>query len=72
MEPPEALGRAGWRNLDAFLGVPRTGLHRAWLVVIGVLVVLVVVFAMLWWPIWTGQTVDYDWWHWHMWLGSWI
>ena len=72
VEPPEALGRAGWRNLDAFLGVPRTGLHRAWLVVIGVLVVLVVVFAMLWWPIWTGQTVDYDWWHWHMWLGSWI
>ncbi|PFG38879.1 dolichyl-phosphate-mannose-protein mannosyltransferase [Georgenia soli] len=45
--------------------------RRSW-VVLGVVVGLAVLAAAFWWPIWTGQTVSYDFWHWHMWLPSWI
>ena len=45
--------------------------RRSW-VILGVVVGLAVLAAAFWWPIWTGQTVSYDFWHWHMWLPSWI
>ena len=44
---------------------------RSW-VVLGVVVGLAVAAAIFWWPIWTGATVSYDFWRWHMWLPSWI
>lgn len=31
-----------------------------------------IVFATAWWPLWTGQTVSYDFWSWHMLFRSWI
>lgn len=37
-----------------------------------VVVALALVFAALWWPIWTGQTVSYRFWHMHMLLPSWV
>ncbi|WP_052436890.1 hypothetical protein [Georgenia sp. SUBG003] len=45
--------------------------RRSW-AVLGVVVGLAVLAAAFWWPIWTGQTVSYDFWRWHMWLASWI
>ncbi|GAA3509990.1 hypothetical protein GCM10022262_37220 [Georgenia daeguensis] len=44
---------------------------RSW-AVLGVVVGLAVAAAVFWWPIWTGATVSYDFWRWHMWLPSWI
>ncbi|WP_425321739.1 phospholipid carrier-dependent glycosyltransferase [Actinomyces faecalis] len=57
---------------EAWTGVPvwRTRTEGMWLV--GAVVVAALVFAALWWPIWTGQTVSYSFWRMHMWLGSWI
>jgi len=40
-------------------------------VAIGVVGLAVVVSAFFY-PIWTAQTTSYDFWHIHMWLGSWI
>lgn len=57
---------------ENWTGVPRWRLHWEGLAVTGAIVVLAIVFAVLWWPIWTGQTVSYDFWRWHMWLPSWI
>jgi len=45
--------------------------RRSW-VILGAVVGLAVLAAAFWWPIWTGQTVSYDFWRWHMWLPSWI
>jgi len=53
-------------------GVPAWRLHGEGIVLTGVVVVAAVVFAVLWWPLWTGQTVSYEFWHWHMLLPSWI
>lgn len=57
---------------EAWTGVPvwRTRTEGVWLV--GAVVVAALVCAVLWWPIWTGQTVSYSFWRMHMWLGSWI
>lgn len=57
---------------NAFTGVPRGQLQRVGLLLTGVIVACALVFAGLWWPIWTGQTVSYDFWYWHMWIPSWI
>lgn len=42
------------------------------LILTGIIVLAAVVFAFLWWPIWTAQVVDYDFWLWHMLFRSWI
>lgn len=42
------------------------------LILTGIIVLAAVVFACLWWPIWTAQVVDYDFWLWHMLFRSWI
>ena len=40
--------------------------------VLAVVVVAATIFAVLWWPIWTGQTVSRSFWVSHMFLSSWI
>lgn len=45
----------------------RTGLTLA-----AAVVVVVVAVSAFFYPIWTGWTVPYDFWHVHMWLRSWI
>ena len=42
------------------------------LILTGIIVLAAVVFAFLWWPIWTAQVVDYNFWLWHMLFRSWI
>lgn len=42
------------------------------LILTGIIALAAVVFAFLWWPIWTAQVVDYDFWLWHMLFKSWI
>ncbi|WP_226921608.1 dolichyl-phosphate-mannose--protein mannosyltransferase [Georgenia subflava] len=39
---------------------------------LGVVVGLAAALAVFYWPVWTGQTVSYDFWRLHMWLPSWI
>lgn len=57
---------------ESWTGVPSWRLRSEGLVMTAVVVTAAVVFAVLWWPIWTGQTVSYDFWRWHMLLPSWI
>ncbi|WP_127130927.1 dolichyl-phosphate-mannose--protein mannosyltransferase [Georgenia sp. SYP-B2076] len=52
---------------DGSVTVTRTG----W-VLYGVVVALAVAVSAFYWPVWTGQTVSYDFWHLHMWLPSWV
>ena len=42
------------------------------LILTGIITLAAVVFAFLWWPIWTAQVVDYNFWLWHMLFKSWI
>ena len=42
------------------------------LILTGIIALAAVVFACLWWPLWTAQVVDYDFWLWHMLFRSWI
>lgn len=42
------------------------------LILTGIITLAAVVFAFLWWPLWTAQVVDYDFWLWHMLFRSWI
>ena len=42
------------------------------LILTGIIALAAVVFAVLWWPIWTAQVVDYNFWLWHMLFKSWI
>lgn len=42
------------------------------LILTGIIALAAVVFACLWWPIWTAQVVDYNFWLWHMLFRSWI
>ena len=42
------------------------------LILTGIIALAAVVFACLWWPIWTAQVVDYNFWLWHMLFKSWI
>ena len=53
-------------------GVPTWRLHGEGVVLTAAVVLAAVVFALLWWPLWTGQTVPYQFWRWHMLLPSWI
>ncbi|WP_424924127.1 dolichyl-phosphate-mannose--protein mannosyltransferase [Actinomyces bowdenii] len=53
-------------------GVPTWRLRPEGLLLTVVVVGLAVTFAILWWPIWTGRTVSYDFWRMHMLLDSWI
>lgn len=46
--------------------------RRAGLTVTAAVVVVVVAVSAFFYPIWTGWTVPYDFWHLHMWLRSWI
>jgi len=61
------------RGLPAeWTGVPVWRTRVEGLCVLTVVVVIATVFAVLWWPIWTGQMVSFDFWHWHMLLPSWV
>ena len=42
------------------------------LILTGIIALAAVVFACLWWPLWTAQVVDYNFWLWHMLFRSWI
>nr|WP_126384383.1 phospholipid carrier-dependent glycosyltransferase [Actinomyces howellii] len=57
---------------EEWTGVPSWRLHGEGLALTAVIVIAALVFASLWWPIWTGQTVTYEFWHRHMLLPSWI
>ena len=66
-------GRPMRRGLPAeWTGVPVWRTRVEGLCVLTVVVVIATVFAVLWWPIWTGQMVSFDFWHWHMLLPSWV
>ena len=66
-------GRPTRRGLPAeWTGVPAWRMRAEGLWVLAVVVVAATIFAVLWWPIWTGQAVSYDFWHWHMLLPSWV
>lgn len=53
-------------------GVPTWRLHGEGVVLTAMVVLAAIVFALLWWPLWTGQTVSYEFWHWHMLMTSWV
>ncbi|SHE24636.1 dolichyl-phosphate-mannose-protein mannosyltransferase [Actinomyces glycerinitolerans] len=57
---------------EAWTGVPHWRLRGEGLALMAGVIVLAAMFTVAWWPIWTGQTVSYTFWHWHMWLSSWI
>lgn len=68
----ELSGGRVWGLSPQWTGVPAWRLRREGLVFAGLIVGLAVAFAVLWWPIWTGQTVSYEFWRLHMLLDSWI
>ncbi|MGY5763591.1 dolichyl-phosphate-mannose--protein mannosyltransferase [Brachybacterium sp. DNPG3] len=37
----------------------------------GSLLVLIILVSAFFWPIWTGQVIDFEQWRWRMWLPSW-
>lgn len=39
---------------------------------VGVVLGVISVIAILWYPLWIGSTITYDYWHLHMWFQSWI
>lgn len=45
---------------------------RRWRRVSVVFLLLVVVLAVFFWPVWTAQTIPYEHWRWRMWFTSWI
>ena len=51
---------------EAWTGVPSWRVHGEGVVLMSVVVSAAIVFAALWWPLWTGQTVSYEFWKWHM------
>lgn len=57
---------------QSWAGVPVWRQRGEGLALIVVLCVAAAVFAVLWWPIWTGQTVSYGFWRLHMLLPTWI
>ncbi|MDT3767881.1 phospholipid carrier-dependent glycosyltransferase [Gleimia hominis] len=54
----------------AALAFPRSPVFA--LLVVALVFTLVVVTALFFMPIWTGQTISYDAWHLRMWLPSWV
>ncbi|MDO4901808.1 MAG: phospholipid carrier-dependent glycosyltransferase [Actinomyces sp.] len=57
---------------EAWAGVPSWRIRGEGMALIAGVLTAAVLFALAWWPIWTGQTVPYSFWHWHMWLKSWV
>lgn len=68
----ELSGGRVWGLSPQWTGVPTWRLRREGLVLTGLVVGLALAFAALWWPIWTGKTVSYEFWRLHMLLDSWI
>jgi dolichyl-phosphate-mannose--protein O-mannosyl transferase len=70
VRPP---GAAPARPEDDDAGVVATGSPSplAW-VVLALVVGLTVALFVFFWPVWTGQTIDYDAWHLRMWLPRWV
>ncbi|AYD90441.1 phospholipid carrier-dependent glycosyltransferase [Actinomyces sp. 2119] len=58
--------------VQRWTGVPAERVRRGGVVLVGVVTVAAVAFAVGWWCVWTGTTVSYEVWRWHMLLGSWI
>ncbi|SPT53102.1 Predicted membrane-bound dolichyl-phosphate-mannose-protein mannosyltransferase [Actinomyces bovis] len=52
--------------------VPEPQVHVLGLLLLVVVVLAALVFAVLWWPLWTGRTISMDFWRWHMWFPTWI
>jgi dolichyl-phosphate-mannose--protein O-mannosyl transferase len=46
--------------------------RRRGTITVGVMVGLILLASAFWWPLWTGESIPYDYWHAHMWLPSWI
>jgi dolichyl-phosphate-mannose-protein mannosyltransferase len=47
--------------------------RRTWgLITAGTVLILIVVATWYFLPIWTGQVLTYDQWHWRMWMPTWI
>ncbi|MBW3069412.1 MULTISPECIES: phospholipid carrier-dependent glycosyltransferase [unclassified Actinomyces] len=57
---------------STWTGVPTWRVRSEGVALIGSLLVTAATFALLWSPIWTGKTVPYTFWLWHMWLESWV
>ncbi|WP_103062634.1 dolichyl-phosphate-mannose--protein mannosyltransferase [Actinomyces qiguomingii] len=57
---------------EQWTGVPSWRIRAEGLALIIGLLIAAIVFTFAWWPIWTGQSVPYTFWHWHMWLNSWV
>ncbi|CAM2838920.1 phospholipid carrier-dependent glycosyltransferase [Actinomyces slackii] len=68
---PTGLARV-LRLTPEWTGVPTWRLRNEGVLLTVLLMTLALSFAILWWPIWTGQTVSYTFWRMHMLLESWI
>ncbi|WP_312918827.1 phospholipid carrier-dependent glycosyltransferase [Kocuria sp.] len=74
-------GKLAVPRLGATTGTPSAAVHeqvispvwaRRWRRVSLVFLLLVVVLALFFWPVWTAQTIPYEHWRWRMWFTSWI
>ncbi|WP_144998760.1 dolichyl-phosphate-mannose--protein mannosyltransferase [Kocuria marina] len=74
-------GKLAVPRLGATAGTPSAAVHeqvispvwaRRWRRVSLVFLLLVVVLAVFFWPVWTAQTIPYEHWRWRMWFTSWI
>ena len=74
-------GKLAVPRLGATAGTPSAAVHeqvispvwaRRWRRVSVVFLLLVVVLAVFFWPVWTAQTIPYEHWRWRMWFTSWI
>ncbi|WP_139738396.1 dolichyl-phosphate-mannose--protein mannosyltransferase [Actinomyces wuliandei] len=65
---------SGWLSsaVGSWVGARSVRVRGGGVVVIMCVVVVAVVFAVAWWPVWVGWTVSYEFWRWHMLLGSWV
>ncbi|MGO2660715.1 dolichyl-phosphate-mannose--protein mannosyltransferase [Mycetocola reblochoni] len=56
------------------VGTPRSPRHTrtSGLMLLAVFLAGVIVLSAFWYPLWTGMTVSYDFWHLHMWFPSWV
>ena len=67
-------GADGGAVTEGVTGVlaPRLVPARRQGIVLAVVVALVALVSVFFWPIWTGLTVPHEFWHSHMWLPSWV
>ncbi|PWJ55158.1 C-terminal four TMM region of protein-O-mannosyltransferase [Quadrisphaera granulorum] len=70
--PPAVQAGAVAGPLSGPLSGPLTGRRLTGVVVSGAVVVLAVVAASYFWPVWTAQLITYDAWRARMWFASWI